>query len=65
VAGEKEASGLQVTSAIPNTDPRNGTAAHVTDTRHLFFGSPRTGPHAAETRANEIATPLKVQIRRR
>jgi hypothetical protein len=56
------ASGLRVTSAIPNTDPRNGTAAHLTDTRHLFFGPPSIGPHAAETRANEIAAPLKVQI---
>jgi hypothetical protein len=58
-------SGLQVTSTIPNTDPRNGTAAHVTDTRHLFFGSPSIGSHAAETRANQIAAPLQVHVRRR
>ncbi len=58
-------SGLQVTSAIPNTDPRNGAAAHLTDTRHLFFGPPSIGAHAAETNANQIATPLQVQVRPR
>jgi hypothetical protein len=54
-------SGLRVTSSIPNTDPRNGTAAHVTDTRHLYFGSPSMGTHTAATRADQIASPLTVQ----
>jgi hypothetical protein len=58
-------SGLRVTSAIPNTDPRNGSAAHLTDTRHLFFGPPSIGAHAAETNANQIAAPLQVQVRPR
>ncbi len=55
-------SGLRVTSSIPNTDPRNGVAAHVTVTRHLYFGSPSMGIHAAATRAGQIASPLRVQV---
>ncbi|MGH2924984.1 MAG: hypothetical protein ACRDK1_03335, partial [Solirubrobacterales bacterium] len=54
-------SGVQVTSAIPNTDPRNGTTAHVTDTRTLYFGSPAMGAHTASTRAGQMASPLKIQ----
>jgi hypothetical protein len=52
-------SGLQVTSAIPNTDPRNGTTAHVTDTRHLFFGSPGVSVAHTQKLADEIAAPLE------
>jgi hypothetical protein len=51
-----------VTSAIPNTDPRLGTAAHVTDSRYLYFGPPSIGAHAAATRANEIASPLRLRV---
>jgi hypothetical protein len=55
-------SGLRVTSAIPNTDPRLGAAAHVTDTRYLYFGPPSIGANAAATRANEIASPLRLRV---
>jgi hypothetical protein len=58
-------SGLQVTSAIPNTDPRNGAAAHLTDTRHLYFGSPSMSTHAAAARADQIASPLEIQAHAR
>jgi hypothetical protein len=56
------ASGLRVTSAIPNTDPRLGAAAQVTDTRYLYFGPPSIGANAAATRANEIASPLRLRV---
>ncbi len=56
------ASGLRVTSSIPNTDPRLGAAAHVTGTRYLFFGPPAIASDAGETQAQRIATPLKVQV---
>jgi hypothetical protein len=55
-------SGLQVTSSIPNTDPRLGAAAHVTGTRYLFFGPPAVAPNAGETRAQRIAAPLRVRV---
>jgi hypothetical protein len=56
------ASGLRVTSSIPNTDPRLGSAAHVTGTRHLYFGPPAIAPDAAANHAQRIATPLKVGV---
>ena len=59
------ASGLWVTSSIPNTDPTLGTAAHVTATRSLYFGPPNIAASAAETRAKQIAAPLSVQVRTR
>jgi hypothetical protein len=55
-------SGLRVTSSIPNTDPRLGDAAHLTDTRYLYFGPPSIGPRAAEARASEIAAPLRLRV---
>jgi hypothetical protein len=55
-------SGLQVTSSIPNTDPRVGAAAHLTDTRYLYFGPPSIGADAARTRASEIEAPLKLRV---
>jgi hypothetical protein len=55
-------SGLRVTSAIPNTDPRNGTTAHLADTRYMYFGSPSIGPQAASIRADQIGAPVKVRI---
>ena len=54
-------SGVQVTSSIPNTDPRNGAASHLTDTRTLYFGSPSMGAHTGPTRAGQVAAPLKIQ----
>jgi hypothetical protein len=56
------ASGLRVTSSIPNTDPRFGTAVHVTGTRHLYFGPPAISPNAGEIQAERIAKPLRVQV---
>jgi hypothetical protein len=56
------ASGLRVTSSIPNTDPRLGSAAHVTGTRYLYFGPPAIAPDTAETHAQRIGLPLKVQV---
>jgi hypothetical protein len=56
------ASGLRVTSSIPNTDPRLGSAAHVTGTRYLYFGPPAIAADTADTRAQQIATPLTVQV---
>jgi hypothetical protein len=56
------ASGLRVTSSIPNTDPRLGSAAHVTGTRYLYFGPPMLAANAAATQAQRIATPLKVGV---
>ncbi len=56
------ASGLRVTSSIPNTDPRLGSAAHVTATRNLYFGPPAIAADAGKTQAQRKATPLKVQV---
>jgi hypothetical protein len=56
------ASGLRVTSSIPNTDPRLGSAARVTGTRYLYFGPPTIAANAAATQAQRIAAPLKVQV---
>jgi hypothetical protein len=56
------ASGLRVTSSIPNTDPRLGSAAHVTGTRYLYFGPPAIAADAAANHAQRIATPLKVAV---
>lgn len=56
------ASGLRVTSSIPNTDPRLGAAAHVTGTRYLYFGPPTLAANAAATQAQRIASPLRVQV---
>jgi hypothetical protein len=56
------ASGLRVTSSIPNTDPRLGAAKHVTATRHLYFGPPTLAANAAATQAQRISKPLRVQV---
>jgi hypothetical protein len=56
------ASGLRVTSSIPNTDPRLGPAAQVTGARHLYFGPPAIGSGAAATHAQRIAAPLRVRV---
>jgi hypothetical protein len=52
------ASGLSITSAIPNTDPAAGTSALFDSTRFLRFAAP--GQTAATTSAwsNDLTTPL-------
>jgi hypothetical protein len=59
------ASGLRVTSSIPNTDPRLGPAAHLTARRYMYFGPPSIAPTDAQTKAKRIGSPLTVQVRSR
>ncbi len=58
-------SGSYVTSAIPNTDPRLGTAGTLTSTRDLFFDPPGARAATAKVHAEEAAAPLRTRELRR
>jgi hypothetical protein len=54
------ASGSYLTSAIPNTDPHNGTAENLRATRTLFFEAPNRSAADAARHASQVSASLTV-----
>lgn len=58
-------SGSYITSSIPNTDPRLGTANSLTSTRDLFFDPPGSGVGVVQRHVEETMTPVRARSLRR
>jgi hypothetical protein len=58
-------SGSNITSTLPNTDPRLGPAGSLTSTRDLYFDPPGAGAAEAQRHLQEAASPLTNQALRR
>jgi hypothetical protein len=56
------ASGVWLTSTIPNTDPAIGGTASLTGTRVMFFESPGGTATDAQTRQDQVLTPLTTAV---
>ncbi len=54
-------SGTNITSSLPNTDPRLGPANSLTSSRQLYFDPPGIGAEGAQTRVDEAMNPLTTQ----
>ena len=55
------ASGLWITSPLPNTDPRAAGAKRLRSTRHLYYEEPGQAAARASARATLANTPLRVR----
>jgi hypothetical protein len=55
-------SGSWITSALPNTDPHNGTAATLSGTDTMFYESPGRSASDASLHAAQVANPLTVSV---